>query len=836
MKKCFKRLMFAALIAILFAAGVHAQGNGYHETISVKVGEKESFEEAPDPDLNDKITVKPNDGRDIKITETDVSDDLTQVPAWLKITSTTTVVVWKRSGVGALYEIEGEYIEDGDEDGDEENGPPPVWSAEVEDTPVDGSLALYDLVEDDPNVGVVNSGNGAPIMYCKTNGDDNGHVGFKLLLKKKEGIYAWNISSDGGGVYQGQLRETGDYKDSQSGIDPGAYTLTVTGDDDFERKIDFVVVSVKVTQYWTKVPVNATEEWIAAEELRYWVKVEHGGTLDSGEVCERIKFEVVDGDGGDAKGKFRSPYGSDELIGGQLLLSERGEYTINIKWKCLSDDEWVKLPAGEDGENIQVLAVGGEITFPLQSSHRPIVGENEDGDYAVLPVKLDDEASPTAKGKAVVVNGDGTEEIRFEDGIDFGEFVDVSVSDDGKININPSGEGYGDPRREKWNGTYSIMAEGMEFVDGEWKSIEKRKDGYVEPLTLISPDLGIATPDGDPTDPSKANQYNERVFDQNGEGECTVICKATPMGNLSETARNTVLDHLNWTIDAAGGVDAVEEEVPDEPIKTVLRYESMPETYDDFGAKTLTMKLGPDSSGWSWTQNVEVFFHADGTSGPVYQGNGQGFDAKAETFEYYGQYETSDDKPDNATPTAPIPNKINYWRELAADAAGEEPQEEMGSTPPSLSDAVGYYHVSIHGTDMTDTVQIFAGADANAYAFIHVLHHENGHFARWHAPAAQGGWGAAFQYDPSKDGPPNKRDQVHKDFEQTQTAKNYKSGFDFKEDNSSLRGEWDHETDPTGAQKNLGAGRCREYEEKVRYRDEFIKNNDWSDVGPNHDH
>ncbi len=284
---------------------------------------------------------------------------------------------------------------------------------------------------------------------------------------------------------------------------------------------------------------------------------------------------------------------------------------------------------------------------------------------------------------------------------------------------------------------------------------------------------------------------------------------------------------LQWEIGKAGSREA---EVTRDGSKADILYGKMPKNYDDFGLHTITLTLG-SNTGWHYYQDVELFFHADGTAAPAYTGNGQGFDSHAEAFEYYGQYETSDDKPDNATPTSPVPNKIHYWRELAADAGQQEPQENPGSQPSSLSDAVGNYHVSVKGADMVDTIQIFAGADANAYSFIYVLQHENGHCESWHAPAAQGGWGAAFQYDPSKD---QDGDYVHQDFEEKETAQRYENGFSVVQDDSSLRGDWDHETDPTDAEKTLGAGRCRDKEKAVRDREEYINNNDWSDIGPNY--
>ncbi len=239
MKNFFNGLTVAVAVAMLFAAGTRAQSNennDYHDEITVVVGGTKAFGEPPKPNVDDKITVDPKDHRDIEITGTSVIDDPTQYPAILPITSPTTVDVKRRSGIGALYEIEGEFIE---EDIPGVGPPPEPWKAWVQDTLFGGTLVLTAKVAV-PHVSVADAGEGAPTLYCKTGEDNKGHVSFKLE-DPPAGTYNWSVPAVDSDTLTGP-----DYQGSLTGIDPGIYTLTVTDGQEFSRQINFVVAGIEL--------------------------------------------------------------------------------------------------------------------------------------------------------------------------------------------------------------------------------------------------------------------------------------------------------------------------------------------------------------------------------------------------------------------------------------------------------------------------------------------------------------------------------------------------------------------------------------------------------------
>jgi hypothetical protein len=144
-----------------------------------------------------------------------------------------------RQAIGVVYYVSVEPEEGGGEGGEGES---PVWWADVEDPTGSGTLVLRDENDEEGPVGVADHDNYPPpppeLLYCGVAEDGKGDVTF-TLSSESEGPYWWDIvpldPSDP------TLWTGPPYEETQNDLDPGEYTLTVTGDEDFERQIEFTV-------------------------------------------------------------------------------------------------------------------------------------------------------------------------------------------------------------------------------------------------------------------------------------------------------------------------------------------------------------------------------------------------------------------------------------------------------------------------------------------------------------------------------------------------------------------------------------------------------------------
>jgi len=239
MKQFFLPPTVAIIMTFVFANVAHAQ---YNQKITIDLRETEHFTYPQNPNLDDKITViNTKNNNDFKITGWKF-DDATRDTAAIELTGDTTADVIRRGGVGATYKLVGEYVYEKPTDKGivDSFRRSPWWKAEdVTKSAISDALVLKDSVG---GVAISDHGHGASAsrLLCMRDANDKGHVDFKLYVE--DGTYHWSVPS----VDSDTWTEP-DYNYSLSGIDPGPYTLTVTGDANFERKIDFHVSTVKLT-------------------------------------------------------------------------------------------------------------------------------------------------------------------------------------------------------------------------------------------------------------------------------------------------------------------------------------------------------------------------------------------------------------------------------------------------------------------------------------------------------------------------------------------------------------------------------------------------------------
>lgn len=127
-------------------------------------------------------------------------------------------------------------------------GPPPVLWADVEDIKQPGALVLKDTISGCGESDLTNTDNDTPQLPCWSN-KGKGHVEF--WLNTDTGTYSWTTKQETSTVASGTLNSDNQWKGSQSDLVVGQYTLEVTrsGDQNFKRRIDFIVISATFVLY-----------------------------------------------------------------------------------------------------------------------------------------------------------------------------------------------------------------------------------------------------------------------------------------------------------------------------------------------------------------------------------------------------------------------------------------------------------------------------------------------------------------------------------------------------------------------------------------------------------
>ncbi|MBS3751723.1 MAG: hypothetical protein KGY39_09495, partial [Anaerolineales bacterium] len=437
------------------------------------------------------------------------------------------------------------------------------------------------------------------------------------------------------------------------------FTASAEGTYPASRKITFMVSPPKVTQEWTRI---VAETPARSQGFKFYMTVPFKGDNRPDEKLEeeargKAFFEVLSAQGGTTQdatfeAKDASYTSRDECVKvyADLKAYTSGTYTVKVGYNGTVLRE----------TTVEATTVG----LAFQDAPAALTGETQQGDpYAVLPLSRyveegDGEATNTQATVTLVPTNSNVpiKAVKLPDKdenlLAFGDFVGVSRGQNeeaAQIVLEPTQEGEGDFRRTNQEGYCVVKCERHKWDKTKNKFKTKHLDRKVsiEPLLLICPDLEILRPSGDPGNAIEADQFNEVVFDDNkcyfannnlftGEpnGECFIFCESSHMSALSQNSRNLVAHNLEWSIEELGddsnSVAATANKFSEitgggfneynpaggADVMCLLRYHEMPQKYDDFGKKTITMRLGGEESPWNYYQDVELFFHAEGTGNP----------------------------------------------------------------------------------------------------------------------------------------------------------------------------------------------------------------------------
>ncbi|MBS3762831.1 MAG: hypothetical protein KGZ25_05950 [Planctomycetes bacterium] len=250
------------IVLFLLIVGIAAPARATNETIHVQARQKDNPQEEA-ADIEGHFSSEPTGENDeIHVTNPDVNgkaagvyDDPVNDGALLVITRTedpVKVEVEGREGIGALYWVTVEP--EGGEEGGGGAAPTVLW-ADVKDQEEAGALVLRDDntghgVSDSDNISEDEDGDpdtNLPSLLCTTTDDGRGKVSF-WLSGTQSGTYEWTMASTS--ITGTQTWSTLPYFSSAYNIFPDEYTLTVTkvGDDDFERKISFTVIELRIVR------------------------------------------------------------------------------------------------------------------------------------------------------------------------------------------------------------------------------------------------------------------------------------------------------------------------------------------------------------------------------------------------------------------------------------------------------------------------------------------------------------------------------------------------------------------------------------------------------------
>jgi len=237
-------------VLVLAVIGIAGPAWATNQTISVTAKEQDNPQGDPD-DVEGHFTNSPNEDKDeIHVTNEDIKgksagvyNDPVNDGALLTIVQEEDPVkvdVEGREGIGAMY-----YVTVVPTGGGGGGGETILW-ADVEDMKQPGSLVLKDLNSSRSKSDLTDSDDNTPVLYCKTASDEKGDVQF--WLNTDSGTYDWVVKQGTTTIASGTLNEGNDWTASQSNLDPDFYKVELTkqGDQNFKRRIDFVVVALDV--------------------------------------------------------------------------------------------------------------------------------------------------------------------------------------------------------------------------------------------------------------------------------------------------------------------------------------------------------------------------------------------------------------------------------------------------------------------------------------------------------------------------------------------------------------------------------------------------------------
>ncbi len=271
--------VWVLVVAVIVAATASPVRADYHDEAEAKAVEWDQrpgaeniiapavFEKSPTGE-KDRIVVDTDDVK-FEVEYVDAGEDCPYVGThlftpYISISDTmgglkVTVDVEGRKGIGAVYWVRVRPIGAGTGNGGPSD-PYYLWADVLdEQTPKSQTLVLEDKIADPHHRSVVfDAGAGASgILYCMPDPDANneGKVKFKLHDVEAGTSYNWEVPGVQNG--NGTLTDQNNYQVLLSGIDLGSYTLTVTDDNSFERKINFVVVGIQYKR------IGVDEDWVS---------------------------------------------------------------------------------------------------------------------------------------------------------------------------------------------------------------------------------------------------------------------------------------------------------------------------------------------------------------------------------------------------------------------------------------------------------------------------------------------------------------------------------------------------------------------------------------------
>ena len=256
--------------------------------------------------------------------------------------------------------------------------------------------------------------------------------------------------------------------------------------------------------------------------------------------------------------------------------------------------------------------------------------------------------------------------------------------------------------------------------------------GRLRPVGLAVFDMYVAAPTGPVPAAGEAGNAGSDgpddalwVFDSDGRGNCSVVCKAAPLNGISDdSVRQAIWSRLAWTLPDCGEVAAVPNGVPANGSWTFV-YPRMPADNSAFGTKEDGVTLSiPGTDIAPWKQTVQFRFKKEGTGASA-------------------QISSPNVKPGD-------PNWYVYWHQVA-ESFDFGPQCPLVYDPSPRGDnsenEIGryrgkpVYNSSTHSYQWQDTITLFDDNKSNIVECVTTIHHENGHRQSRQKPNAEGGWG-----------------------------------------------------------------------------------------------
>ena len=230
-------------------------------------------------------------------------------------------------------------------------------------------------------------------------------------------------------------------------------------------------------------------------------------------------------------------------------------------------------------------------------------------------------------------------------------------------------------------------------------------------------------------------------------GMCFVECDAAQLEMLSPATRELVWQLVEWELPDVGSVSPSWDWRDLD--STHFTYLTMPESNDDFGNKTLTLRFA-GSAAWSYSHPVQFRYARWGTAASIQH---------------------------------PVANRISggepnwyvYWQQAVAKFSGSDSGTFRGSaskltyqvnTDTERPDFGEYMYV--RRSLGNDRINIYNTNGSGILLFAKTLHHENGHRQSRLLESSKGGFGDGFAWSVADDGD---LDGIHDEWERGDYAK-----------------------------------------------------------------